>query len=84
MRRMLKVALLLWAISCHHAIVNGRLTGKKTLCYGHRGYSSKYPENTILSLQSALVLGADGIETDIRLTSDSKIILMHDPTYNTT
>ncbi|CAG8530613.1 11383_t:CDS:10 [Diversispora eburnea] len=47
-------------------------------CVGHRGYPEKNPENTILSLQSALLLGVDGLESDVRLTKDGEIIMMHD------
>ncbi len=28
----------------------------------HRGYSSRYPENTILAFQKAVESGADGVE----------------------
>jgi hypothetical protein len=30
---------------------------------GHRGYSAKYPENTMLSFQQAVKAGANGIES---------------------
>jgi len=46
--------------------------------YGHRGYSAKYPENTILSIQKALDAGADGIEVDIRPNSKGVLVLSHD------
>ncbi|QOR62817.1 glycerophosphodiester phosphodiesterase [Sulfurovum sp. ST-21] len=44
----------------------------------HRGFSALYPENTLLAFQKALEAGADGIETDLRLTLDSQVILFHD------
>ncbi|RHZ75552.1 hypothetical protein Glove_212g107 [Diversispora epigaea] len=49
-----------------------------TGCVGHRGYPEKNPENTILSLQQALLLGVDGLESDVRLTKDGEVIMMHD------
>jgi glycerophosphoryl diester phosphodiesterase len=42
-----------------------------TGCIGHRGYSSIYPENTILSMNKALAAGADGIEVDLAVSSDN-------------
>ena len=36
----------------------------------HRGYSAKYPENTLLSFEKAIDLGVDAIEFDVWLTSD--------------
>ncbi len=44
----------------------------------HRGLSKEYPENTLLAFQKALEAGADGIETDLRLSLDEEVILFHD------
>lgn len=44
----------------------------------HRGLSTEYPENTLLSFEKALEAGADGIETDLRLSLDEEVILFHD------
>lgn len=44
----------------------------------HRGLSAVYPENTLLAFQKALEAGADGIETDLRLSLDEEVILFHD------
>lgn len=45
---------------------------------GHRGYSARYPENTLLSLKKAVEVGCDGIELDVRLTRDNKVVVIHD------
>lgn len=45
---------------------------------GHRGYPAKYPENTILSFKKAIGVGCDGIELDVRLTKDNKVVVIHD------
>ena len=45
---------------------------------GHRGAAREEPENTIQSFARAADLGADGIETDICVTSDGRFILWHD------
>ncbi len=44
----------------------------------HRGYSSKYPENTLLSFQKAIEAGCDGIELDLQLSKDGEVIVFHD------
>lgn len=45
---------------------------------GHRGNGAGYGENTALSINLALLAGADGIEYDVRKTKDGQIVLMHD------
>ena len=45
---------------------------------GHRGSPTLVTENTIPSFQKALDQGADGIELDIRLSKDGKVIVFHD------
>lgn len=44
----------------------------------HRGASFDAPENTLASVREAVTQGADGIEMDYYLTSDGKIICIHD------
>lgn len=48
------------------------------LLFGHRGYSDKYPENTMLAFTKAIEDGFDGIETDVHKTKDGKLVLCHD------
>jgi glycerophosphoryl diester phosphodiesterase len=44
----------------------------------HRGESFNAPENTLASIKLAWVHDADGVEIDIRLTKDNKIVVIHD------
>lgn len=44
----------------------------------HRGYSARYPENTLIAFKRALELGADGIELDLRGTKDGRVVVIHD------
>ena len=44
----------------------------------HRGASRVAPENTITAFQSAINLGADFIEIDVRTTSDGAQVIVHD------
>jgi glycerophosphoryl diester phosphodiesterase len=46
---------------------------------GHRGASGHAPENTLISFEKALKLGVTQIETDLRLTSDGVVVLLHNP-----
>ncbi|MFD0768984.1 glycerophosphodiester phosphodiesterase [Bacillus sp. CGMCC 1.60114] len=45
-----------------------------------RGVPSLAPENTMTSYRKAYELGADMIETDVQMTKDGKLVIMHD--YN--
>lgn len=49
------------------------------LVLGHRGVMGEgFNENTLESFQAAADLGVDGIETDVRLTKDGRLVLFHD------
>ena len=50
----------------------------------HRGFSARYPENTLLAVEKALEVGADRVEVDLALSSDGYAILMHDETLERT
>lgn len=52
------------------------------LIQAHRGYSGKYPENTLLSFQKAIETGADIVEFDLHLSKDKELIVIHDLTVN--
>lgn len=51
---------------------------RKPLIIAHRGGALESTENTVDAFQRALRLGADGIETDIRLTRDGVVVIYHD------
>lgn len=48
------------------------------ICFAHRGDSSNYPENTLLSFRKAIELEMDGIELDVHKTKDNQIVVIHD------
>jgi glycerophosphoryl diester phosphodiesterase len=48
------------------------------LLLGHRGARQYAPENTVPAFELALQHGCDGIEFDVRLTSDGRAIICHD------
>jgi len=56
----------------------------KILNIGHRGAKGHVAENTLASFGKALHLGADGIELDVHLSLDGKIVVIHDETLDRT
>lgn len=44
----------------------------------HRGYSDRYPENTLLAMTKAFENGACYVECDVQLTKDKVPVLLHD------
>ncbi len=51
---------------------------KKVIIYGHRGSPQEAPENTMASFKKAVLSGAGGIELDVQLTKDEKLVVTHD------
>lgn len=49
-----------------------------TKVIAHRGFSSQYPENSLLAFEKAMELGADGAEFDVQLTADGVPVVFHD------
>ena len=52
--------------------------------FAHRGFSGKYPENTMMAFKKAAEVGCYGIELDVQLTKDDEIVIMHDETIDRT
>lgn len=50
----------------------------------HRGFCDRYPENTMEAFRAAAELGVDQIETDVRVTKDGELVLIHDSTVDRT
>lgn len=49
----------------------------KPIVLGHRGDRFNYPENTLTSYRSAINKGLDGVELDVLLTKDDKLVCSH-------
>ena len=58
--------------------------GEKVLVSGHRGDRVNGLENTMTAMRMAVEAGCDMIETDVRMTKDGALILMHDETVDRT
>lgn len=56
----------------------------KTVIYAHRGASGSAPENTMAAFRKAVKLGSHGIECDIQMSKDGKLVVCHDELVNRT
>ncbi|MGV6989778.1 glycerophosphodiester phosphodiesterase [Testudinibacter sp. P80/BLE/0925] len=52
------------------------------LANSHRGYSSRYPENTMPAFEAALAAGTHTVELDVHMTKDEKLVVHHDFTID--
>jgi glycerophosphoryl diester phosphodiesterase len=50
----------------------------------HRGASAEAPEHTLAAYRTALSVGADALECDVRLTIDGHLVCVHDRRVNRT
>jgi glycerophosphoryl diester phosphodiesterase len=56
----------------------------RPLVFAHRGGAALAPENTIAAFDRGLAAGADGLELDVRLSSDGVAVVHHDATLERT
>jgi glycerophosphoryl diester phosphodiesterase len=54
------------------------------LVFAHRGGSKLAPENTIEAFDRGLAFGADGLELDVQLSRDGRVVVHHDRTLERT
>ena len=54
------------------------------LVIAHRGASADWPENTIPAFIAGIDQGADMIETDVHMSVDGELVIMHDATVDRT
>ncbi len=56
----------------------------KPMIIAHRGASGYCPENTLAAFEKAIELKVDGIETDVQMSKEGQLVLIHDETLNRT
>ncbi|MGC4807736.1 glycerophosphodiester phosphodiesterase family protein [Micromonospora sp. DT233] len=56
------------------------VTVRPCLTYAHRGSSGMAPENTAAAFELAIADGADYVETDVQLSADGELVVIHDVT----
>jgi glycerophosphoryl diester phosphodiesterase len=66
-----------------HISVGEKMTGSP-LIIAHRGDSAHAPENTLAAIKAAVAGGAEGVEFDVRLSSDGVPVVIHDETLKRT
>ena len=54
------------------------MDSKRIILAAHRGDRKLCPENTMPAFEAALKLGCDMIETDLHMTADGVLVIMHD------
>ncbi|MCB2189431.1 MAG: glycerophosphodiester phosphodiesterase [Deltaproteobacteria bacterium] len=54
------------------------------LVVGHRGFPSRYPENTLPSFRAAVAAGVGMLEMDLQLSADGEVVVLHDATLERT
>ena len=57
---------------------------KNVIVASHRGDWRNYPENSLAAIESVIGMGVDIMELDLKLTSDSVLVLCHDRTIDRT
>ena len=57
---------------------------EKPIIIAHRGFSSQYPENTLVSIKKAIEAGCDSVEIDVHQTRDERIVVIHDSSIKRT
>ncbi len=50
----------------------------RPLVFAHRGGSGLAPENTLAAFDQGLSIGADGLELDVHLSRDGRVVVHHD------
>lgn len=60
------------------------LEHERPIVIGHRGAAGTHPENTLASFAQALEDGADMLESDLHLSRDGAVVMIHDPDVSRT
>ncbi len=57
---------------------------KKPFHFAHRGGAYEFEENTLFAFRSSYDKGIRGFETDVRMTKDGKLVILHDDSLDRT
>ena len=84
MRFLFTALLLIILSSCDNSSIKDKITFADNVVVAHRGAfkTNEYPENSIASLKHAIELNCTGSEFDVRMTSDSILVVYHDADYH--
>lgn len=85
---LLAAALVLGCVAAHASppidcdTVITRSDAKNVLVVAHRSDWRSHPENSLPAMHSALAMGVDVVEVDVRRTKDGKFVIIHDTTLD--
>ncbi len=68
---------LIFNITRHGSLLQN-ITLNQVQVTSHRGYSARYPENTLVAIEGAIEAFADVVEMDVRVTQDNQFVILHD------
>lgn len=77
MRSLLKAFLILWIMT------SNTLQAQYFEIQGHRGCRGLLPENTLPAFYRAIDEGVQTLEMDVVISADKKVVVSHDPFFNT-
>ena len=84
MKRLLAMLLCVFCSPLAIIPVASAASAYKPTVTSHRGASGYLPEHTLEAKAMAYALGVDYIEQDVVLTKDTVLVVLHDPTLETT
>lgn len=67
-----------------HAFFEPRPDEHRPLVFAHQGGQALRPENTLVAFDTSLEIGADVLDTDMHMTRDGALVLIHDETVDRT
>ncbi len=77
----LSISLIMQACSSNKKM-NSTYTKESFDTEAHRGGRGLMPENTVASMKNGLAFGVKTLEMDVVITKDKKVILSHEPFFN--
>jgi len=80
---MIRTATIVGILTVPGVVATGQ-RASRPMVVAHRGLSSVYPENTLVSVRAAVELGADWVEIDTYLSKDRIPVLSHDESLERT
>jgi glycerophosphoryl diester phosphodiesterase len=78
------VARLLASPAPAHPWFESRPHDNQPLVMAHQGSENLWPSNTLLAFENSVALGVDVIDTDMHITRDGALVLIHDTTVDRT
>jgi glycerophosphoryl diester phosphodiesterase len=78
------VARLLASPAPAHPWFEARPGENHPLVMAHQGSENLWPSNTLLAFENSVTLGVDVIDTDMHITRDGALVLIHDTTVDRT